>query len=83
MATKVAAHSGRCIAAALRVDRLSALAVDKRLAEGRVMEHFTGRWCEFFLARWQTATSFEYCIACLLIVIGGWVISRQGTRVGY
>jgi hypothetical protein len=47
------------------------------------MEYITGRWCEFIFTRWQAATHFEYCIACVLIVIGGWVISRQSSRVGY
>ncbi len=47
------------------------------------MEYCAGRWCEFFLMRMQAATSYEYLIACLMIVIGGWVISRQSSRVGY
>jgi hypothetical protein len=47
------------------------------------MEYFAGRWCDYFLTHWQAATSFHYCVACVLIVIGGWVISRQSSRVGY
>jgi hypothetical protein len=51
--------------------------------ERRVMERFTGQWCEFLLDRWQAATSFEYCVACFVIIVSGWLMSRATSRVGY
>jgi hypothetical protein len=44
------------------------------------MENFTGRWCEFLLDRWQAATFFEYGVASVLIVVGGWLASRVTSR---
>jgi hypothetical protein len=44
------------------------------------MENFTGRWCEFFLDRWQAATLFDFCMAVTLIVVCGWIASRASSQ---
>ena len=44
------------------------------------MENFTGRLCELFLDRWQAATFFEYCVASVVIVASGWLVSRLTSR---
>jgi hypothetical protein len=44
------------------------------------MENFTGQCCEFFLERWQAATSFQYCMGSVVIVVSGWLLSRLSSR---
>jgi hypothetical protein len=44
------------------------------------MENYTARLCELFLDRWLAATFFEYCVASVVIVVSGWLVSRLTSR---
>jgi hypothetical protein len=73
-------HTGRCGATASLSTGSRRRLVDWRSTKRQAMENFAGRWCEFFLERWQTATLYEYCVACTVIVVGGWLVSRATSR---
>jgi len=45
----------------------------------RLIGHY-GLYCEHYLARWEAATLFDYCIVLVVIITGGWLTSRVQSR---
>jgi hypothetical protein len=42
----------------------------------RFIGHY-GHYCDYCLARWEAATTFDYCVLLVMIVTGGWLTSRM------
>ena len=47
------------------------------------MENCMSHLCGLFLDRWQAATSFQYCVLSVVIIVCGWLMSRTASRPGY